>query len=114
MKRSWNGSKRERSPRPRPGTPGDRGSAIKARSCKESVPWETDSPAGRKDGDTPGAREVPGAPSEAHDPNRQAAIDELQKHIGTRVSLLLPTKGRAGQLILEFYDEEQLTGSMNG
>jgi len=53
---------------------------------------------------------VPGAPSGAHDPNRQAAIDELQKHIGTRVSLLLPTKGRPGQLILEFYDEEQLNG----
>jgi len=53
---------------------------------------------------------VPGAPSGAHDPNRQAAIDELQKHIGTRVSLLLPTKGHAGQLILEFYDEEQLNG----
>ena len=53
---------------------------------------------------------VQGAPSGAHDPNRQAAIDELQKHIGTRVSLLLPTKGLAGQLILEFYDEEQLNG----
>ncbi len=53
---------------------------------------------------------VQGAPSGAHDPNRQAAIDELQKHIGTSVSLLLPTKGRAGQLILEFYDEEQLNG----
>jgi len=53
---------------------------------------------------------VPGAPNGALDPNRQAAIDELQKHIGTRVSLLLPTKGHAGQLILEFYDEEQLNG----
>ena len=48
--------------------------------------------------------------SEAHDPNRQAALDELQKHIGTRVSLLLPGKGRAGHLVLEFYDEEQLNG----
>jgi ParB family chromosome partitioning protein len=48
--------------------------------------------------------------NEAHDPNRQAAIDELQKHIGTRVSLVMPTKGRPGQLILEFYDEEQLNG----
>lgn len=47
-------------------------------------------------------------PVEAHDPNRQAAIDELQKHIGTRVTLHLPAKGRPGQLILEFYDEEQL------
>jgi ParB family chromosome partitioning protein len=51
-----------------------------------------------------------GAQSEAHDANRQAAIDELQNHIGTRVSLRMPTKGRAGQLTLEFYDEEQLNG----
>jgi ParB family chromosome partitioning protein len=48
--------------------------------------------------------------SEAPDPNRQAALDELQKHIGTRVTLQMPTKGHAGQLILEFYDEEQLNG----
>ena len=47
---------------------------------------------------------------EAQDPNRQAAVDELQKHIGTRVTLHMPAKGRAGQLILEFYDEEQLNG----
>jgi len=47
---------------------------------------------------------------EAYDPNRQAALDELQKHIGTRVTLQMPTKGHAGQLILEFYDEEQLNG----
>jgi ParB family transcriptional regulator, chromosome partitioning protein len=45
---------------------------------------------------------------EAYDPNRQAALDELQKHIGTRVTLHMPTKGHAGQLVLEFYDEEQL------
>jgi ParB family chromosome partitioning protein len=45
---------------------------------------------------------------EVHDPNRQAAVDELQKHIGTRVTLQMPTKGRPGQLSLEFYDEEQL------
>jgi ParB family chromosome partitioning protein len=51
-----------------------------------------------------------GTQIEVHDPNRQAALDELQKHIGTRVSLQMPTKGRAGQLILEFYDEEQLNG----
>jgi ParB family chromosome partitioning protein len=48
--------------------------------------------------------------AEAIDPNRQAAIDELQKHIGTRVAVQMPSKGRAGQLILEFYDEEQLNG----
>jgi ParB family chromosome partitioning protein len=48
--------------------------------------------------------------AEAVDPNRQAAIDELQKHVGTRVAVQMPSKGRAGQLILEFYDEEQLNG----
>jgi ParB family transcriptional regulator, chromosome partitioning protein len=47
---------------------------------------------------------------EAPDPNRQAALEELQQHIGTRVSLHMPTKGHPGQLILEFYDEEQLNG----
>jgi ParB family chromosome partitioning protein len=51
-----------------------------------------------------------GTQIEVLDPNRQTAIDELQKHIGTRVSLQMPSKGRAGQLILEFYDEEQLNG----
>jgi ParB family chromosome partitioning protein len=49
-------------------------------------------------------------PTEAVDPNRQTAIDELQKSIGTRVFLHMPTKGHPGQLILEFYDEEQLNG----
>jgi ParB family chromosome partitioning protein len=53
---------------------------------------------------------VQGAQSEAIDPNRQAAIDELQRHIGTRVSVQMPSKSRAGQLVLEFYDEEQLNG----
>jgi ParB family chromosome partitioning protein len=53
---------------------------------------------------------LPGTQIEVHDPNRQAAIDDLQRHIGTRITLNMPTKGRAGQLILEFYDEEQLNG----
>ena len=48
--------------------------------------------------------------AEEYDPNRQAALEELQKHIGTRVTLQMPTKGHAGHLILEFYDEEQLNG----
>jgi ParB family chromosome partitioning protein len=50
------------------------------------------------------------AQAEPPDPNRLAALDELQKHLGTRVTLNMPTKGHAGQLILEFYDEEQLNG----
>ena len=47
---------------------------------------------------------------EVQDPNRQTAIEELQRHIGTRVTINMPTKGHAGELILEFYDEEQLNG----
>jgi ParB family chromosome partitioning protein len=50
------------------------------------------------------------AQAHTYDPNRQAALEELQKHIGTRVTLQMPTKGHAGHLILEFYDEEQLNG----
>jgi ParB family transcriptional regulator, chromosome partitioning protein len=46
--------------------------------------------------------------AETQDPNRQAALDELQQHLGTRVTLQMPTKGHAGHLSLEFYDEEQL------
>jgi hypothetical protein len=61
-----------------------------------------------------GTRRARGRASEAslqiQDPNRQAALDELQKHVGTRVSLHMPSKGRPGQLIIEFYDEEQLNG----
>jgi len=48
--------------------------------------------------------------AETPDPNRQAALDELQQHLGTRVTLQMPTKGHAGHLSLEFYDEEQLNG----
>jgi len=53
---------------------------------------------------------VPQVPVEQHDPNRQAALEELQRQLGTRVTLHMPVKGRAGQLILDFYDEEQLSG----
>ncbi len=53
-------------------------------------------------------RGIQGTQVEVHDPNRQAALDELQKHIGTRVLLRMPSKGRPGQLVIEFYDEEQL------
>src|SRR5258708_24843937 len=37
--------------------------------------------------------------AQTRDPNRQAAIDELQKHIGTRVIVHMPGKAQAGQLI---------------
>jgi len=56
------------------------------------------------------ARNKSGPKLASLDANRQAALDDLQKHIGTRVLLQMPGKHRTGQLILEFYDEEQLQG----
>jgi ParB family chromosome partitioning protein len=49
--------------------------------------------------------------SPAHvDANVRAAIEELQRHLGTKVHLRPKTKIRPGQLILEFYDDAQLMG----
>ena len=48
---------------------------------------------------------------EAHvDANIRAALEELQRHLGTKVLLRQKTKIRPGQLILEYYDEAQLMG----
>jgi ParB family chromosome partitioning protein len=42
------------------------------------------------------------------EPNMRAALEELQRHYGTRV-LLQPRKhGKAGQLIFEYYDDSDL------
>jgi ParB family chromosome partitioning protein len=59
------------------------------------------------------SRRARGASSatEAHvDANIRAAIDELQRHLGTKVLLRQKTKMRPGQLVLEYYDEAQLMG----
>ncbi len=51
------------------------------------------------------------APTELHlDANIQAALDELQRHLGTKVLLHQKTKMRPGQLVLEYYDDAQLMG----
>jgi ParB family chromosome partitioning protein len=51
------------------------------------------------------------APAEAHlDANIRSALDELQRHLGTKVLLHQKTKIRPGQLVLEFYDDAQLMG----
>ena len=42
------------------------------------------------------------------DPNIREALDELQRHLGTKVLLRQKTKLRPGQLVLEYYDEAQL------
>jgi ParB family chromosome partitioning protein len=44
------------------------------------------------------------------DPNIREALDELQRHLGTKVHLREKTRGRPGQLVLEFYDQAQLMG----
>jgi ParB family chromosome partitioning protein len=44
------------------------------------------------------------------DANIRAAIDELQRHLGTKVLLRQKTKMRPGQLVLEYYDDSQLMG----
>lgn len=44
------------------------------------------------------------------DPNIRKALEELQRHLGTRIILRLKTKIRPGQLVLEFYDDAQLMG----
>ncbi|HXY01687.1 MAG TPA: ParB/RepB/Spo0J family partition protein [Candidatus Limnocylindrales bacterium] len=42
------------------------------------------------------------------DPNIREALDELQRHLGTKVILRQKTKIRPGQLVLEYYDDAQL------
>src|SRR6516165_3447197 len=49
--------------------------------------------------------------AETHvDPNVREALDELQRHLGTKIFLRERTKIRPGQLVLEFYDDHQLMG----
>jgi ParB family transcriptional regulator, chromosome partitioning protein len=44
------------------------------------------------------------------DANIRAALEDLQRHLGTKVLLQQKTKIRPGKLILEYYDETQLMG----
>ena len=46
----------------------------------------------------------------AVDPNIREALEELQRHLGTKIILRQKTKLRPGQLVLEYYDENQLMG----
>ena len=51
-----------------------------------------------------------GAAQSPMDPNIREALDELQRHLGTKILLREKTRLRPGQLVLEFYDEAQLMG----
>ena len=44
------------------------------------------------------------------DPNIREALDELQRHLGTKIHLREKTRVRPGQLVVEFYDQAQLMG----
>jgi ParB family chromosome partitioning protein len=44
------------------------------------------------------------------DANTRSAIDELQRHLGTKVMLRPKTKTHPGQLMIEYYDDAQLLG----
>jgi ParB family chromosome partitioning protein len=57
------------------------------------------------------ARGGASSPAEVHmDANIRAALDELQRHLGTKILLRQKTKLRPGQLVVEFYDDAQLMG----
>jgi ParB family transcriptional regulator, chromosome partitioning protein len=44
------------------------------------------------------------------DPNVRAALEELTRHLGTRVILQPRSKKRPGRLMVEYYDDAQLMG----
>jgi ParB family transcriptional regulator, chromosome partitioning protein len=50
------------------------------------------------------------APEPHADANVRAAIEELQRHLGTKILLRQKTRMRPGQLVIEFYDDAQLMG----
>lgn len=59
---------------------------------------------------TGGPREKVVAPEPQIDPNLREALEELSRHLGTKVGIRPRTKRHAGALLIEFYNEEQLEG----
>jgi ParB family chromosome partitioning protein len=53
---------------------------------------------------------APVAASTPQDANIRAALEELQRHLGTKIMLREKTKARPGQLVLEYYEDAQLMG----
>jgi ParB family chromosome partitioning protein len=50
------------------------------------------------------------APQGSADANIRAALEALQRHLGTKILLRQKTRLRPGQLVIEFYDDAQLMG----
>jgi hypothetical protein len=44
------------------------------------------------------------------DANIRAALEDLQRHLGTKILLRQKTRLRPGQLVIEYYDDAQLMG----
>ncbi len=44
------------------------------------------------------------------DPNTRAALEELERHLGTRVTMRPMMKNKPGQILIKFYDDAQLNG----
>jgi ParB family transcriptional regulator, chromosome partitioning protein len=55
-----------------------------------------------------GANSGAEAEAQPEDANIRSALEELQRHLGTKVRLRPKTKLRPGHLLLEFYDDGQL------
>lgn len=51
-----------------------------------------------------------GAPTSALDANTRAAIEELERHLGTRITLKPAGRKKPGSLSIEYYDAAQLEG----
>lgn len=49
-------------------------------------------------------------PATELDANTRAALEELERHLGTRVTMRPQTKSKPGQILIEFYDDAQLNG----
>src|SRR6201997_2270175 len=56
------------------------------------------------------ARSARAAAEPVQDPNIREALDELQRHLGTKIHLREKTRIRPGQLVGGFYDQAQLMG----
>jgi ParB family transcriptional regulator, chromosome partitioning protein len=56
--------------------------------------------------------QAPKKAGEELDPNMRAAVEELERHLGTKVTLKLGNKkqNRPGQLVIDFYSDEQVNG----
>jgi ParB family chromosome partitioning protein len=49
-------------------------------------------------------------PAAELDANTRSALEELERHLGTRVTMRPQSKNKPGQILIEFYDDAQLNG----